>query len=203
VPVARKGGVHVNRVRHHGGAEHAGGQQHRSHAVEPRHEPAENGTAVRRTDHEAREEADRDDGEQAHDHAFEGPLPESALQCEQPHRHRADDHAAEEQREVEQQLQGDRAAEHLGQVGGEGDQLRLRPERDAAAAPHPVPQQFGQGAARDDAELRGLVLHQCGHHVRHDEHPDQQVAVPCAAGEVGGDIAGIDVGDGGDEGRAE
>ncbi len=52
-------------------------------------------------------------------------------------------------------------------------------------------------------ELRRQALHQHRHEVGRDDHPEQQVAELGAGGDVGREVAGVDVGDGGDEGRAE
>jgi hypothetical protein len=60
-----------------------------------------------------------------------------------------------------------------------------------------------QGEAGDDAQLGGEVLDQHRHRVRPQQHPEQAVAELRAAEDVGGEVAGIDVGDGRDEGRAE
>ena len=72
-----------------------------------------------------------DQPEQDHpEQAGDGPLERSvaaALQREQPERHDPGDHPAGEQRDPEQQVQRDRAADHLGQVGGDGHQLGLHP----------------------------------------------------------------------------
>ena len=46
----------------------------------------------------------------------------------------ADHQAADEQRQPEQQIKGDRAADHLGQIGGDGDDLGLHKEHEAAAS---------------------------------------------------------------------
>jgi len=67
----------------------------------------------------------------------------------------------------------------------------------------PLPQDLRQALAGDDAEFGGLVLHDHRDRIGDDEHPEQQVAVPGTGGEVGRDVAGIDVGNGRHECRAE
>ncbi len=52
-------------------------------------------------------------------------------------------------------------------------------------------------------ELGREVLDEHRHGVRPQQHPEQPVAELRAAQDVGGEVAGIDVGDRGDEGRAE
>ena len=53
------------------------------------------------------------------------------------------------------------------------------------------------------AELGRQVLHQSGHDVGDEDDPDQQEAELGAGADVGRDVAGVDVGDGGDERRSE
>ena len=203
VAVARERGVEVDGVRHDGGTEHAGGEQDGRRAVEARHEAAGGGTPVDRAHEEPGEEADRDHGEQPDDDGLERALPASGLHGEDADRDDADDEPAERQRNAEQQVECDGAADDLGQVGGGGDQFGLHPERAAWPGRQPLAEQFGQAGAGDDAELRRLVLHEDGDRVGGDEHPDEQVAVFGAGGQVRCDVAGVDVGDGRDERRAE
>ena len=62
---------------------------------------------------------------------------------------------------------------------------------------------LGIVAVGDDPELGREVLDQHRHHVRQQHDPQQQVAELRAAFDVGGEVARIDVGDRGDERRAE
>ena len=157
------------------------------------------GTSIRST---VREEPEQDDAEQPGDGQLERAVA-AALQREQRERHDARDHAAGEQRDAEQQVQRDRAADHLGEVGGDGHQLGLHPHEPRHRAREGVAAHLGQVAAGGHAELRGEGLDQHRDEVRRDDHPQQQEAVVRAGGEVGGEVAGVDVGDGGDEGGAE
>ena len=59
------------------------------------------------------------------------------------------------------------------------------------------------GSARGDAELGGERLDEHRHQVAGDDHPQQRVAELRAALDVGGEVAGVHVGDAGDEGRPE
>ena len=63
--------------------------------------------------------------------------------------------------------------------------------------------QLGQVLAGGDAGLGRQVLHEHRHQVRGDDDPQQHVAVLGAARDVGGEVARVDVGDRGDERRAE
>ena len=203
MPVAGERRVHVDGVRHHGGAEHRGGEQDGVGAVEARDQPGQHAAGVGRGDEQTGEEPDRDDGEQPDDHVLEPPLPVPVLGSQQEQGHDADDQPAERQRDAEQQLQGDGTADHLGDVGGCRDHLGLHPERQPRGATHALTEHARQRVAGDQPQLGGLVLDQDGHRVRRDEHPEQQVAVPRAGGEVRGDVARVDVGDGRDERGAE
>ena len=113
------------------------------------------------------------------------------------------DHAADQQRQIEQQVQRDRAADDLGEIGCHGDQFGLQPVGDPGRGAGVVGDGFGQRASGDQAELGRQVLHEAGHGVGHDDDPHQQEAELRAGADVGRDIAGIDVGDGGDERRPE
>ncbi len=66
-----------------------------------------------------------------------------------------------------------------------------------------VAAQLRQVPVGDDPELGGEVLDQHRHQVRGEHDPEQQVAELRAALDVGGEVAGVDVGDRGDERRAE
>ena len=130
-------------------------------------------------------------------------LPAPVLDSEQQHRDHAGDDPADQQRQIEQQVQGDRPADDLGQVGGDRDHLGLHPEGQPGGARGSVADRLGQRASGDQPEFGRQVLHQSRHHVGHHDDPHQQVAVLRPGADVGGDVAGVDVGDRGDEGRSE
>ncbi len=203
VTVAGERGMDVDRVGHHGRAEHTGGEKHGVGAVEARDESLEHFAGVGRVDRKPREEADADDGEHPDDDGFERTLPEPVLQAEQSHGDRADDDAAEQQGQVEKQVESDRSPDDLGEVGGDGDEFGLGPKRPSRARTQALAKQFGQGATADESEFGGLVLHQPGHEVRSDQYPDEKVAEPRTSREVGRDVTRVDIGDRSDEGGAE
>ena len=62
-----------------------------------------------------------------------------------------------------------------------------------------VGDRLGQRASGDEAELGRQVLHQARHHVGDQDDPHQEEAVLRARADVGGDVAGVDVGDRGHE----
>ena len=190
-------------MRHHSRAEHGRGEQHCLGALQAGHEPTENLSGGRRFDDEACEESHDDDREHAKDDPFENVLLARILQKQHQERHHADDHAAEDEWQSEQKVQCDGPAEHLREVGCHCDGLGLCPERESRTTTHPRPDQGGQSLAGDDAELRRLVLNQHGDDVGQHQHPDQQKPVSGPCGDVGCDVARVDVGDRGDEGGAE
>src|SRR4051794_10183950 len=63
--------------------------------------------------------------------------------------------------------------------------------------------QLRQVLAGDDADLGRQVLHEHRDEVRRDQDPDEKEAVLRAAGDVGGEVARVDVGHRGHEGRSE
>ena len=60
---------------------------------------------------------------------------------------------------------------------------------------------LGKVASGDDAELGRQRLEQHGDHVGQQHHPEQGVAVSRAGLDVGGEVAGVHVGDRGDHRR--
>ena len=204
VPVPGQGGVHVDSVRHHRGAEHARREQHRRRAGEPRDQAGRGVGPGHRADEQAGDETHGDDGQQSDHHELERPLAAPRLHREQQHRDDANDQAAEQQRDVEEDLQRDRPADHLGQVGGGGDELGLRPvQQPDRPGGEPGAEDLRQARAGHQTELGREVLHQHRHSVGGDQHPDQQIAVLRAGGEVGRDVAWVDVSDRGHERRSQ
>ena len=142
------------------------------------------------------------------DHADQPPMISSIGRKPQPLEHqdavgddRGDDHAGE-QRHVEQQRQADGAAEELGEIGRHRGDLADDPHRPDHRPRKMLAAQFGEVAAGDDAELGRQRLEQHRDEVGEQHHPEQPVAVFRAGLDVGGEIAGVHVGDRGDHRRA-
>ena len=112
-------------------------------------------------------------------------------------------HTGEEERDAEEQVEAERRADELGEVGRHGDRLGLDPETERDRAWKAVAAHLGQVLAGRDPELGAHRLDQHRHQVRGDDHPEQQVAELGAAGHVRREVAGVDVGDAGDERRPE
>ena len=111
--------------------------------------------------------------------------------------------AGGEQRDSEQQVEPERGADHLGDVGRHRDRLGLEPEADRGPAREVLAAELGKVLAGGDAELRRLGLDHHRDQVGREDHPEQQVAELGAAGDVGREVARVDVGDRGDERGAE
>ena len=86
------------------------------------------------------------------------------------------DQRRREEPPAEEEVETDRRAEELGEIGRHRDRLRLEPEQDRDAPWEPLPADLGQVAARGDPELRRERLDQHRHQVRGDDHPDELVA---------------------------
>ena len=112
-------------------------------------------------------------------------------------------HAGDEERHVKEQVEPERGAEELGDVGRHRDELRLHPHHPGQPARVVRAEALGQVAVGDDPELGREVLDQHRHQVRGEDDPEQQVAEAGAALDVGREVARVDVGDRGDERRAE
>ncbi len=104
---------------------------------------------------------------------------------------------------AEEQVETQRGAHELGDVGGHRHALRLQPQKPGHIPRVGRPADLGQVHVGDDAELGREVLHEHGYQVGHEHDPEQQVAELGAALDVGREVAGIDVGDGGDKGRSQ
>ena len=149
------------------------------------------------------------EAEREHDHGDEGgdrrlqPAEPPHLHAEDRERGDAGQYPRHPQREAEHELQAERGADELGQVGRHRDRLGLQPQEHHDPEREPVPAHLGQAAAGGDAELGAERLDQHRHQVGDRHHPEQGVAVLGAARHVGGEVARVHVGDRGDEGRAE
>ncbi len=194
--------VQVDDVRHHGRAEDADGEQDRAAAGERGDESAGDLGGLR-----AREEHLR--AERQHDHEHE-PRDERLELANATLLHREDgegddgrDEGGGQQRHTEEQVDRDRRPQELGEVAGHRGELALEPEADARTPAELSAAHLGQVQARGDAEFGAKGLDQHRHEVGGDDHPEERVAELGAAADVGREVARVDVGDGGHEGRAE
>ena len=122
--------MQVDRVRHDGRAEHADRKDCAFGATECRHQPGYSLLGVRRRGDQSRQETDGDDRQHSGDDTLERLLAPGVLQEQQAGRHRGGDECTSHQRQAEEQVERDRAAHDLRQIGRHGDQLSLDPVTD-------------------------------------------------------------------------
>ena len=199
--VLRQAGMQVQRMRHDSRADDADRQRDRlgirqrgrDRAVQ---EPA----PVRRRHEQFGQIGQPDRRDEAADHQFDRPKPPVAQRQQ-----RVGDHAggqqAGKQRQPGQQRQAERAAEELRQIGRHRRDLARPPHRPHHRAGKPVAAGLRQAGISDDAELGRQRLEQHRHHVGDQHHPEQRIIVFGAGLDVGGEIAGVHVGDRGNDGR--
>ena len=137
-------------MRHDRRAEDAGGEQHAVGALEARDEPFAPSAAVEADAQRVVEEAQQDDAEHPDDDELEAAVP-PALEPEHREGDDGGDDPRLEQRDAEQQVQRDRRADELGQVGRHGDQLGLDPQPPGDRPREVDATQLGQVVAGRDA----------------------------------------------------
>ena len=172
----RQARVQVDDVRHDGRADDARRQQHAVGSVEARDESLGERSRLGRVDEQPGKEADRDQGQESDDDALERALTAQITDAEDHHRHRGGDDRADHERQVEQQVERDRATDDLGEISRDRDGLGLQPERQPRGARQLLTDVRCQRLAGDHAELGREVLHQHGHDIGHHDHPDEGVA---------------------------
>jgi hypothetical protein len=102
---------------------------------------------------------------------------------------------ADEQREAEEQVQGDRGAEHFGEVGGGDGELREQPQGQRHRPRVRVAARLRQIAPGRNPEPRRHGLKQDRHEVRDHDDAQQRITVAGAARDVGRPVAGVHVPD--------
>ena len=128
------------------------------------------------------------------DHGLDGPHPEP-LQGQQQQHVQARDDDRPQQRNMEQQVEGDGAAQHLGQVAGADGHFAHQPVGPAGPAGIPVAAALGEVLAGHHAQPGGDDLHEDGHQAGQADHPQQPVLELRAALQVGAPVAGVHVAD--------
>ena len=113
-------------------------------AAESRHQAADHGVGRGRRDEETGREADGDDEQQSGDDAFEEELAAPVLDRQQQQRHHAGDHSADQQRQIEQDVQGDGPADDFGDIGRHRDEFGLHPKGQPQRTAHPLADRLGQ-----------------------------------------------------------
>ena len=124
--------MQIEIVRHHGRAENADGDVEHfriGHDLRRRQEPTQNSGDWWRRGHDLNDEADRDHDQQSNHEGFE--KAEALVhQKKQKERVERGDQCAGQQWNAEQELQGDRGADDLGEVAGDDRQFADRPQQE-------------------------------------------------------------------------
>ena len=199
----REAGVQVDHVRHDGRADDAHGQEDGVASGQARNEGVQEDLAPIGLGQEGLDHvAQRDDSRRAAD--------EELQSAEAPLRHREDgededsrDPRRKEQGNVKQQIEPYRRPEELSEVGRHGGELLRDPQDVADPSGEAYSAHLGEVLPRGDPQLRGKALQEHGHQVGQEDHPQEGIAELGAALDVGGEVSGVYVGDGGDEGGTE
>ena len=96
---------------------------------------------------------------------------------------------------MEQQIERDRRPDDFGEIAGGDRDLAQHPQKNRDRARVVIAAGLREIAAGDDAELRGEPLQQNRHQIGEQDHAEQRVAEPRAAGEIGGPVARVHVAD--------
>ena len=193
--------MQVDRVRHDGCPDDADRQGDAAGAGQFRHHRVEGeGTPVGRGDEQLHQIGQADDPDEGADGDFQRPEA-SGLEAEQAPGDGEGEQEGREHGHAGQQTETDGRADQFGQIGGHGGDFARDPHRGDERAGEMDAAERGEAVAGDDADAGGQRLKQHGDRVGQDHDPQQQIPVLCAGLDVGREIAGVHVGDGGDDGR--
>ncbi len=110
---------------------------------------------------------------------------------------------AQNKRDVEEQVQRDRAAEHFGKIAGGDREFAEQPVGPARPRGIPFAAALREVFAGDDAEPRGDDLHEDGHEAGEADDPEEVVLELRSGLQVGAPVAGIHVADTDEDGWAD
>jgi hypothetical protein len=122
------------------------------------------------------QEPDRDERQQRDDRQLK-PAIAALLQREDRERDHRRDQPRWEQRDPEHQVQADRGAGELRQIGRHRDHLGLNPQHHVRALRERLTAHLREAAPGVQPQLGGQILDQDGHQVGHHDHPHQQIPV--------------------------
>ncbi len=201
-----EGGVEVEIVGHDGGADDADGDvEHAGLAEVGGDEGAahfeEAGLGLGE-DEDFDEVADGDGGDEEEDDGLDGTHAE-ALEGEEEEDIGAGDDDGPEEGDMEEEVEGDGAAEDFGEIAGADGDFTEEPVGPACPAGVPVAAALGEVPAGDDAEARGDDLHEDGHDGGECDDPEESEFELGAALEVGAPVAGVHVADGDEDGGSD
>ena len=96
---------------------------------------------------------------------------------------------------MEHEVDGDGAAEHLGQITGADGEFAEQPVGPAGPARVPIAAALGEVLSGDHAQTGGDDLHEDGHQAGEADHPEQSVFELRAARQIGAPVARVHVAD--------
>ena len=192
--------MQIDRVRHHRRTDHADREGQRMGVRQAGNHRADGDVGpIHRRDEHLREVADADDQHQGADRQFDRPEAAAVELQDGVGQGRDDDHSRH-QRHMKQQRKADGAADEFGQIGRHRRPFAHRPHRHHHGRGELIAAMLGQIAPRDDAELGRQRLKQHRHDIGEQHHPQQRIAIGRAGLNVGREIAGVHIGDRGDDG---
>ena len=192
------GRVQIQVVRHHGGPENADrdvehlrvGEDLRGRDESPRH-----GAHVRLRDEQFEQEAPAHDRDER-DHERLEHAEALVLQVQHDQHVDGGDRDAHGERDPKEQIEGDRGADHLGEVaGGDGD-FAQHPEAKGDGRRIVIATGLREITTGHDTKLGGESLQEHRHQVRQQDHRQQGVAEARPTGEIGRPIARVHIPDG-------
>ena len=193
-----QGGMQIEVVRHHGGADDADGDHERMRIAKPGRSEitAHLGEVrLRRGQDKNLDEITDADGANQHDNDRLDEAHAVALQRQQDEHVKGGDDDSPFERDVEQQVDRHGAAKHLGEVtSGNGD-FTEDPVRPARPARQMIPAGAGEILAHDQAEPGGGNLHDDRHEAGGGDDPKEIELVFRAGFEVGPPVAGVHITD--------
>ncbi len=136
--------------------------------------------------------AEADCNDEREDEALKFPHPE-VLNREKEKRVKRSDDYAPYQGDAEEQVESDGGAEHFGKIARGDGNLGENPERMAYRTRVVVATGLSEIPPCNDAESRGQGLQYHGHHVGHQQDPDQRVSETCPSLEVRSPVPRIHV----------
>jgi len=104
---------------------------------------------------------------------------------------------------AEEEIEAEGGTEEFGEVGGEGGEFGGNPQADNGGTGEMVATILRECTPGDDAEFGREELHEDGHEVGPEQDPEQVIAEAGASVNIGGEVAGVNIGDAGYEGGAE
>ena len=192
-----------DRVRHYGRADDADRQRQRGGVGQDRRRHAADGRApVDRRDHQLDEVAKADGRDEGADDELDRPEA-PALDMQDGERQERDDAHADHHRNMQEQRKSDRSADEFGEIGRHRGEFADAPERVDDRLRQPVAAHLREVPPRHDAELGRQRLKQHRDDIGEQHDPQERVAVSGAGLDVGGEIAGVHVGDRGDHRRTD